>query len=376
VRLAGFKVLCAVELDAAACTTHAANFQNVGLFKGDISRFLRDEQKGVPGRDELIEAGVDLVYGGPPCQGFSQIGPRKLNDPRNRLYGEFVRVVRDLKPAMFVMENVPNMVAMKNGHFRKKILSAFIRAGYKRTAIVPLISSDFGVPQHRRRVFVFGLRDGIRCEDSFEMQIQMFLAKEATHHQVTVAEAISDLPARVSAEDFAIKYPSKRRRRLSDFQRLMRLDCTTPLLSSAKKRGKARTNQLHNHHTKGIEKRRQKIIRAIRPGDTGASLPPALWNGVRGHKWRRLDPKQPSYTILAQMHRGLSEWIHPKHNRWITVREAARLQSFHDGFLFHGSECQQLKQVGNAVPPLMALAVARASKQLLKSVHSNSGHRS
>ena len=130
----------------------------------------------------------------------------------------------------------------------------------------------------------------------------------------------------------------------------MRLDCNAPLLSASRKRGKAGIDQLHNHHTKGIEKRRQKIIRAIRPGGTGASLPATVWSGVRGHKWRRLDPKKPSYTILAQMHRDLSEWIHPKHNRWITVREAARLQSFHDGFLFHGSECQQLKQVGTQSP--------------------------
>jgi DNA (cytosine-5)-methyltransferase 1 len=375
VRLAGFKVMCAVELDEAACRTHAANFQNVGLFKGDINRFLRDKQEGVPSRDELIEAGIDLVYGGPPCQGFSQIGPRKFNDPRNGLYVEFVRVVRELRPAMFVMENVPNMLAMSDGHFRKKILSAFRRAGYRRTAIVPLISSDFGVPQHRRRVFVFGLRDGLRCADGLETQIKKQLAKEETEHLVTVAEAISDLPARVSREDSAIKYPSKRRRKLSAFQRLMRLDCSTPLLSTAKKRGKPRTDKLYSHHTKGIEKRRQKIIKAIRPGDTGASLPRAVWSGVRGHKWRRLDPKQPSYTILAQMHRDLSEWIHPTHDRWITVREAARLQSFHDGFLFHGSECQQLKQVGNAVPPLMALAVARASKRVLQNVHSNSRRR-
>src|SRR6202008_1329790 len=100
------------------------------------------------------------------------------------------------------------------------------------------------------------------------------------------------------------------------------------------------------------------------------SLPASLWNGTRGHKWRRLDPARPSYTILAQMHRDLSEWIHPQHDRWITVREAARLQSFHDGFLFLGSELQQLKQVGNAVPPLMAHAVARASKQFLQHVRS------
>jgi DNA (cytosine-5)-methyltransferase 1 len=212
VQLAGFKVLCAVEMDPAACRTHAANFNNVALFEGDISRFLRDKIKGVPSRAALVEAGIDLVYGGPPCQGFSQIGPRKPNDPRNRLYKEFVRVVRELKPAMFVMENVPNMITMKDGHFKKQILKAFHRAGYKRTAIIPLISSDFGVPQHRRRVFIFGLRNGLKCRGGIEEEIKKFLSKESGHDLVTVAEAISDLPARISKEDIAIAYPVRHQR--------------------------------------------------------------------------------------------------------------------------------------------------------------------
>ena len=375
VRLAGFKVVCAVESDAAACETHTANFKDVALFKGDIKRFLRDEQAGIPGREQLLDAGIDLVYGGPPCQGFSQIGPRKRDDPRNRLYNEFVRVVRELQPAVFVMENVPNMMAMDGGHFRTKILSAFQRAGYKRTAIIPAVASDFGVPQHRRRIFVFGLKDGLSFKQNFENALEELLAEEKVRRVVTVSEAISDLPARVSADDQPIAYPPKGSRKYSAFQRLMRLDFGTSLLSAAEKRAGSRPDRLHNHHTKGIEARRKKIIKSIRPGANGDSLSPKVWNGTRGHKWRRLDPKQPSYTILAQMHRDLSEWIHPRHDRWITVREAARLQSFHDGFIFHGSEWQQLKQVGNAVPPLMALAIARAAKQLITSIRSNGRHR-
>jgi DNA (cytosine-5)-methyltransferase 1 len=176
VRLAGFKVICAVESDEAACRTHSANFADVALFEGDIARFLRDEKRGIPGRAKLIEKKIDLVYGGPPCQGFSQIGPRDLNDPRNRLYKEFVRVVRLLQPSMFIMENVPNMFAMENGHFRAKILNSFRRAGYKQVAVVPLVASDFGVPQHRRRVFVFGIKDGISLKDGFQETVEALLA--------------------------------------------------------------------------------------------------------------------------------------------------------------------------------------------------------
>jgi DNA (cytosine-5)-methyltransferase 1 len=137
-RLAGWETVLAVELDAQACRTHAANFPEVKLYEGDIGSFL----KGKGGKKKLPREQIDIVYGGPPCQGFSQIGPRDLSDPRNALYKEFVRICRKVNARAFVMENVPNMIAMKNGHFRSKILSAFTAAGYRRTAIIPMLASD------------------------------------------------------------------------------------------------------------------------------------------------------------------------------------------------------------------------------------------
>jgi len=122
---------------------------------------------------------------------------------------------------------------------------------------------------------------------------------------------------------------------------------------------------LHNHHTKEIQERRRELISHLRPGFKGDSLPKEIWNGLRPEKWRRLHPDKPAYTILAQMHRDLSEWVHPWLERWITVREAARLQSFHDGFVFVGSEWQQLKQIGNAVPPLLGAALGRLGMALI-----------
>lgn len=366
VRLAGYSVLCAVEADPDACRTHSANFPDVALFKGDIQCFLKEHQPGVPTCEEMATQGVDLVYGGPPCQGFSQIGPRDLKDPRNLLYKEFVRVVEELAPRAFVMENVPNMVAMRNGHYRDQILGAFQEAGYRRTAVLTLLASDFGVPQDRRRVFFIGLRDGLPVHGGLEDACYRLLAEQKCKRPVTVHQAISDLPLSVSEDDGPLPYPTLRPGRCPDYQRLMRLDCDAPLLSMGWKCARLDGSRLlYNHHTKGIEPRRKRIIEAIRPGKRGDSLPEHLWNGTRAHKWRRLDPDRPSYTILAQMHRDLSEWIHPEHDRWITVREAARLQSFHDGFVFHGSEYQQLKQVGNAVPPLLGLAVARTVRRLL-----------
>ena len=365
-KLAGWKVLCAVEADVQACLTHAENFNDVPLFRSKIERFLREEQEGTPGLKELISEKIDVVYGGPPCQGFSQIGPRIMSDPRNRMYKEFVRVVRLLKPRAFVMENVPNMLAMSNGHFKSEIERAFGRAGYKRVAILKALASEFGVPQKRRRVFFLGLRDGLPFPDDFVNAAERLIEAQKASNTVTVREALSDLPEAVSEDDGPLPYPKKSGGWYSDYQKLMRLDWDSPLLPSERKRGHLEADALHNHHTKGIRERRRRIVAEIVPGGRGDSLPPELWNGTRGHKWRRLHPDKPSYTILAQMHRDLSEWIHPKHDRWITVREAARLQSFHDGFVFMGSECQQLKQVGNAVPPLMGLAIARTAAGLLE----------
>ena len=360
-RLAGWHVVSAVESDAQACRTHAANFPEVKLHEGDIGSFLKGRRRS----EALPSESIDIVYGGPPCQGFSQIGPRDLSDPRNVLYKEFVRICRRVNARAFVMENVPNMVAMKNGHFKSKILLAFAAAGYRRTAVVPVLASDFGVPQDRRRVFIFGIRDDLQFDGDYALAAAALLDKQKTHAVVTVREALSDLPKEVSADDGPLPYPRKSRNGYSDYQKLMRLDCDEPLMSAEQKRRRLQKDQLFNHHTKEIQERRKAILVAIKPGARGDSIPKELWSGTRGHKWRRLDPDKPSYTILAQMHRDLSEWIHPTHDRWITVREAARLQSFHDGFVFHGSEWQQLKQVGNAVPPLLGLAVARAAEGLL-----------
>jgi DNA (cytosine-5)-methyltransferase 1 len=290
VRLAGWQVVSAVESDAQACRTHAANFPEVKLHQGDIGGFLKGRRRS----EALPSESIDIVYGGPPCQGFSQIGPRDLSDPRNVLYKEFVRICRKVNARAFVMENVPNMIAMKNGHFKSKILLAFAAAGYRRTAVVPVLASDFGVPQDRRRVFIFGIRDDLQFDGDYASAAAALLDKQRTHAVVTVREALSDLPKEVSADDGPLPYPRKSRNGYSDYQKLMRLDCDEPLMSAEKKRQRLQKDQLFNHHTKEIQERRKAILVAIKPGARGDSLPKELWSGTRGHKWRRLDPDKPS----------------------------------------------------------------------------------
>jgi DNA (cytosine-5)-methyltransferase 1 len=192
------------------------------------------------------------------------------------------------------------------------------------------------------------------------------LDKLRVRKPVTVWEAIGDLPAGVVASGRTLAFPDTGT--LNPFLRMMRLDCSEGPYSKTVKqrRGLGRGKVvLHNHHTKEMLARRAHLISFLKQGEKADSLPKHIWDGTRPEKWRRLHPDLPSYTILAQMHRDLSEWVHPFLERWITVREAARLQSFHDGFVFKSSEWQMLKQIGNAVPPLLAYAVAKMARAVL-----------
>lgn len=368
VRLAGFNVEGAVEVDRFAAATYRHNFPEVPLYEGDVRDFRQvdsdawaDHADRFAALDSTI---IDLVFGGPPCQGYSQIGTRLIDDPRNELYGEFVRILGDIKPRVFIMENVPNMLLMSKGIFKRRALAAFVEAGYSNCDVRVVSAHDFGVPQTRERAFFVGVRDGI----DFPVAIGDWLTAVLPTLEepgLTVGAAIGDLPKAVSADDSPLPYESTRKR--NRFLSEMRLDREGAHYAKAPKlRGVPRL--LHNHHTKEIQERRSQLIRLLEPGKKADSLPKEIWDGRRPEKWRRFHPDWPAHTLLAQMHRDLSEWVHPEHHRWITVREAARLQSFHDGFVFKSSEWQMLKQIGNAVPPLLGNAIAQAARLALSAI--------
>lgn len=365
IELAGIEVKVAVELDRYACETYRANFPRTALFEGDIHEFMAGD--GKKHRKDYGLKNIDLVFGGPPCQGYSQIGPRDLLDDRNDLYLQFARIVSNLKPRMFLMENVPNLLLMEKGHFRDAILRHFASIGYSNTTFLKVAAVDYGVPQTRERVFFFGTRDDIELSSELNILAGAALAKLKVSSPVTVWEAIGDLPARVVASGQTMTYPKARS--LSPYMQQMRINESKAPYSKAIKRQRALGRSevvLYNHHTKEMQAKRSHLISFLKPGQKADSLPKHIWNGARPEKWRRLHPEQPSYTILAQMHRDLSEWVHPKLERWITVREAARLQSFHDGFIFKSSEWQMLKQIGNAVPPLLAYAAGKMVTAILE----------
>ena len=367
-RLAGFSVRVAVEKDRYAAETYRQNFPEVSLFEDTVEAFLVPADRRWAAERERFpsvqDGTLDLLFGGPPCQGFSSIGTRDLKDPRNKLYGEFVRILYKTQPRAFVMENVPNMLTLAKGRFGKEALKALRAAGYSNAEVRVLHASEFGVPQHRKRAVFFGTRDDISLPMPAGKWIEQVTAMER-RPETTVLQAIGDLPQTVSADDGPLRYP--RLRSSNDIRSEMRLDTDGSYYSAEEKLAQAGGEErLFNHHTKGIQEKRQLLIAQLKPGARGDSLPPAVWNGTRPHKWRRLHPRRPAYTLTAQMHRDLSEWVHPRHERWITVREAARLQSFHDGFIFKTSEWQMLKQVGNAVPPLLGRAMAMVALRALE----------
>lgn len=368
VRLAGFDVQAAVEVDRFASQTYRHNFPEVPLMEGDVHDFLnedspiwRSERSRFAG---MYEQDIDLVFGGPPCQGFSQIGTRILDDPRNELYWQFVRVLTTLRPRVFLMENVPNMLLMAKGRFKREVLDAFAANGYANCGVAVVPATAVGVPQLRKRAIFCGVRDDLDLGASAEDFFAAGLDQEKQPEQ-WVRHAIPETPEATAIHYEPVAYPCSPRMG-NDILDELRLDRDGRWYSAAYKLQQAGGERLlHNHHTKEIGERRKHLISLLKPGLKADSLPKDIWDGARPEKWRRLHPDKPAYTILAQMHRDMSEWVHPRFQRWITVREAARLQSFHDGFVFQSSEWQMLKQIGNAVPPLLGRAVASVAEGAL-----------
>ncbi|MEX2206027.1 MAG: DNA cytosine methyltransferase [Myxococcota bacterium] len=368
VRRAGFRVVGAVENDPFAAPNYRRLFPRVPLFDDDIASFLPANDPETRNRHlrEFVGSGrLDLIFGGPPCQGYSQIGTREVGDPRNQLYQHVARLAQLLKPRFVLIENVQNMFLMKRGLFRERIFGALNSAGYDNIGAILLSAEDYGVPQERRRIFI--LATSSRTVDVCMTQVLENARDCLRRPRVTVEEAIADLPRLpVTDSGMTLKYPQSSK----DYQflREMRLDNDGSFYTARDKLNRYRPHgkiELHNHHTKEIQERRLTLIKLLKPGAKGDSLPKHVRHSSRPHKWRRLHPNRPAHTLMAQMHRDLSEWVHPEHHRWITVREALRLQSFHDGFVLGGSEWQQLKQVGNAVPPLLGYVPAMAVRLAL-----------
>lgn len=310
---AGFNIKLCIDNDDQVEKTHKRNFAHIPMIKRDISKISSDEIR------EYCSEDIDVIIGGPPCQGFSTIGKRvssnieirKQSDPRNELVISYARIVKELKPKFIVMENVKGILTMKGGTYLNTVLSELRQAGYE--VDYKLINmADYGVPQMRERVIIIGNRLGIPID--FPIPDHSDNIDDGLTPWKSCGDVISDLENVGDVPEF---------------------------------------NHVALKHTPKIIERYKLIPEGGRlPED---SLPPELYRKNFGNTYKRLNRNRPALTMVP----GNDAFpIHPKLNRSLTVREAARIQTFPDEIIFEGNRRQQGHQVGNAVPPLFSEKLA------------------
>jgi len=328
--MAGFQISTAVEYDKEIAYAYQKNHNDVDMIIGDITKIPLLETF------ETLTGKIDIIIGGPPCQGFSQKGMRRsLKDKRNYLFKNFCRIVEIVNPPYFVMENVPNLLTTESGYFKREIEDIFQSMGYSLNADI-LIASNFGVPQDRCRAVIIGKKAGVGIG----------LPNPITN-KVTVWDAISDLAYLKSGE--------------GDFEQVYKIAAQTPYQKFLRKGAK----NIYNHQATSHSRVTLERLALIPDNCTEKVLPPEhLTKSLYSGTWTRMSKDKASMTITTRFDTPSSgQFTHPFLNRALTVREAARLQSFPDTFIFYGTKSSQMKQVGNAVPPLMAKEIATVVKK-------------
>lgn len=322
-----FETVVALDVNQKLATTLKKNMPSVDVVIGDIA----DEETKQKVLDLAIERGVNMIIGGPPCQGYSLKGKKLgLEDPRNYLFIEYLNFVERLQPEVFVIENVKTLLSTSKGWFKNEILSAIKKLGYF-VDVGILKASDFGVPQTRERTIF------ICCKNK-----KISLPAPTTNNPVSVRDAIQDLAYLESGEgSFEQEYKNQP---LSVYQKEMRKSST-----------KLYNHQASNHAEIAIQK-----LKMIPPEKGREFLPKELLGKQKFNStWGRLKWDEPSPTIDTRFDAASNgRNNHPFLNRAITPREAARLQSFDDNYIFYGTKVAIRTQIGNAVPPLMAKAIA------------------
>jgi DNA (cytosine-5)-methyltransferase 1 len=323
-----FEVLAGLDLYQPALDSFYQNHDvEPGRFaqSTDISKVDGADIRAATGQGQ-----IDVVIGGPPCQGFSQAGNREASDERNQLVKDYARIVGELKPTFFVMENVPGLrktLHAGTNSYLDWVVKKFSGMGYT-VSFYQLTASEFGVPQNRKRVVVLGSRgQGQLPAPAPTNSAQPDLAVRQKPI-VTVGDAIMDLPKPTPTEQLQ----SYDQEPTSRYAKLMR----------------AGSKGVRNHI---LPKHGPEMIAKIEKQQQGTRLYPNF-----NHAWIRLHLGRPSPTV-KQNNRAPS--VHPTQHRVTTAREMARLQSFPDAFVFAGTKSAQLHQIGNAVPPFLAKALAQ-----------------
>jgi len=333
----GFHTEVAIDFDAKAINTFHKNFPNTYCINGNIC----DENIKTEIVNAAKERKVNMIIGGPPCQGFSLKGKNLgIKDPRNFLFQEYVNLVSRIKPEIFIIENVKNLLSSAEGFFIKQIHEEFEALGYTLNHGI-LNAYNFGVPQTRERTIIIGTLD--------KKGISLPGTDEYSKLKTTVRDAISDLSYLESGEgEESCEYKNAPQ---SEYQKLLKGSNTTLY-----------NHKATNHSDFALEK-----LKMIPPEGDKSSMPTELYGRQKFMTtWGRLVWDKPSPTIDTRFDTPSNgKNSHPYLNRSITPREAARIQSFPDSFIFYGNKCSICKQIGNAVPPLLAKAIGEHIKKVI-----------
>jgi len=346
---AGFEIAAAVDVDPIHVTTHAENFPNCVGITVDLAGVTGDEiltMAKLEGRE------ISVVFGGPPCGGFSIIGKRRYDDPRNQLLFHFARIVDELKPKYFVVENVRGLLIDPMTQLANEFIEEINRTGYSVVSPIQILdASDFGVPQRRQRIFILGYRKNLPSpkypltdneNDCSQMQ------------EISVWDAISDMPNIDDFEElerndvFSGELPPA----VSQYAKILRGEMEDPNDFSV-------TRKWNGDGISGCKRTQHKTETVRRFSETT----PGTFESIS--RFYRLTKEGLSPTLRAGTGKEFGSYsaprpIHPVYPRCISVREGARLHSFPDWFQFHKTKWHGFRQVGNSVPPLMARAVAKS----------------
>lgn len=348
-RQASYDIRFAMDIDADAVDSYQRNFTGTPCEAADIRELSTDMllQRAKLGAGEL-----DILLGGPPCQGFSSAGVKAGEDPRNSLLRHYVRLLQGVRPKWFLMENVEGLLTNAGGSHIHDAVAAFLEAGYS-VNVEKVYAQGYGVPQRRKRVLIVGNRLG--HDFIFPEPVTRFSGNIFRKGEITFSTAVGDLPPAAEDSNEAVAFRKPPQNELQAYLR-----------------GKAQS--VSDHYSPALSEIQLERVRNLRAGQTMKDLPehlqhesfrrrafrrvmdgtPVEKRGGAPSGLKRLFGNEPSLTITSAATR---EFVHPTEDRLLTLRECARLQTFPDWFEFAGGAASRIQQIGNAIPPILARAV-------------------
>lgn len=327
-----FDIVAANEILPNMAKAYQLNHPTVKMYNKDVKEFgILDLIKDF----DIKKGDIELVIGGPPCQAYSTVGKRLIDDPRGKLFQEYFRILQELSPKAFIFENVKGLLSMQKGQLFNHILELFESLGYCIFYKV-LNAADYGVPQIRERIIVVGTR----LDKPFKFPKPTHGHDNDLPPYLTLGQAIGDLPL-IECNQESFEYACSPQ---NDFQNLMRQNAPS---------------QLQDHNSPNNNVNLIRLMQALPDGGTPLDLPEDLRpKSGFANTYCRLWWDRPSTTITRNLSTpSSSRCIHPKAPRPLTTREGARLQSFPDDYMFYGSRSDKNLQIGNAVPPFLSIAL-------------------